>query len=114
MKLAARARTSATSWALSTRGLPGLITDVAHLRHAIGIVATVLADHLEHWILVAFASHLDQEITGIHLEHARQQVAVGHVGAVDRVAVAAGTGVNADPRALLRREPVEHTIVQLD
>jgi hypothetical protein len=57
---------------------------------------------------------LDQEISSIHLEQARQQGVVIDVVAVDRVAVAAGTGVDADILAFVGGEAVEHFVVKVD
>ena len=47
-------------------------------------------------------------------EQRRQQLRVVDVGAVRRVLVAAGAGVDADLRPLLVGELVEHPVVQVD
>ena len=88
--------------------------DIGHLRDAVGIGADARRDVLVDLLLVPLALELDHEIAGIELEHARQQVVVGHVGAVHRIAVAAGAGVDADVHPFLRREAVEHSVDQID
>ena len=88
--------------------------DVGELRHAVRVVAEVLADQPVDVILVPLAGELDQEVAGVHHEHARQQVVVVDVGAVHRVAVAARAGVDADLRSLLGAESGQHPVVELD
>ena len=74
----------------------------------------MLADQLVDALLVLFAGKLDQEIAGVHLEHARQQIGIVDVGAVGRIAIAAGASMDADILALGRREPVDDPVVELD
>ena len=88
--------------------------DVGHLGHAVGVVADALADDVVDAVLVPLAGELDEEVTRVHAEHARQQVVVVDVRAVHGVTVAAGAGVHADPGALLRREACEHAVVEID
>jgi len=88
--------------------------DEADLRHAVGVVAAVLADQPVDPLLVLLAGQLHEEVAGVHLEHRRQQLGVVDLGAVHRVHVAAGAGVHTDVAPLLRGEPVDHPVVELD
>ena len=63
---------------------------------------------------IALAGQRDVEVPDLQLEQARQQLGIVDVGAVGRIAIAAGTGVHADPLALLGREPRQRQVVQVD
>ena len=74
----------------------------------------VLADDLQDADAVLLARQGDVEIPDLQLEQAGQQLGIIHVGAVGRIAVAAGAGVHADALAVLGGEPRERQIVQVD
>lgn len=82
-------------------------TDEGDLFDALGVLADRLADLFVHFFLVLFRRQLDEEVTGVHLEHGREQFVVVDVEGVHGVAVAAGAGVDADVFALFRGEAVE-------
>ena len=63
---------------------------------------------------VRLARQGDVEVPDLQLEQAGQQLGVIDVGAVGRVAVAAGAGVHADPLPLLGGEPRQRQVVQVD
>ena len=50
-----------------------------------------------------FAGERDVEVARIQLEQARQQLGVVDIGAVGRIAIAAGAGVHADALRAPRR-----------
>ena len=59
-------------------------------------------------------SQLDVEAPRSEREQFREELAVVHVGAVGRVLVATGAGVDADPFPLAGREALQHPLVELD
>ena len=80
--------------------------DKTYLLNAVRVFAAVFAKQFIDAFLVWLAGKLNQEITGIHFEHARQQFGIIDVGAVRRVAIAARTRVNTDVLSLVRRKTV--------
>ena len=97
-RAASRTR-SRTSSGVSMRGSIGAIdADEDAL-----IRLQVLADDLQDARAVPLAGQRDVEIADLQLEQAGQQLGVVDVGAVRRVAVAAGAGVHADALRAPRR-----------
>jgi hypothetical protein len=63
---------------------------------------------------IRLARELDEEAPHVHAEERRQQIGVVDVGAVRRVVIATGAGMDADLCSLRRGEPLEDTVVQVD
>src|SRR5271170_1056819 len=87
--------------------------DKGHLLDAIGVCADRFADLFIYLCFVLLRRELDQEITRIHLEHGWKQLVIIDVIGVDRVAIAAWTGVDADILTLFWREAVKNIVVEV-
>src|SRR5262245_66601129 len=74
----------------------------------------VLAYDVQDLRAVAFAGKRDIEMSRLQLEQARQQLCVIDICAMRGIEIASRAGMDADPLALLRREPRQHQIVELD
>ena len=81
--------------------------DEGDLFDALGVFADRLANLLVHLFFILLGCALDEKVAGVHLEHGGEQFVVVDVEGVNGVAVAAGTGVDADVLAFLRGEAVE-------
>ena len=110
MYSAASSTRSRTSSALSMRGSIGEITPTKMRWSGLAVVA----DDSQHAHRIGLAAEGDVEVGHIELEQAGQELGVVDVGAVRRVAVAAGAGVDADPLAFLGREARQREIVEID
>ena len=97
-----------------SRALRDDAANIGDLRNPFGVIAQVFADQLIGGFSVALAGHLHLEITGIELEQMLQQFLVRHVGAMDRIDIAARANVNAELLALLCRKAIEDPVIQLD
>lgn len=101
------------------RALHGRVERIHHadesdLLDALGVAADGPPDLPVDARLVPLGRELDEEVAGVHGEEGGQQVAVGDLVGVDRVAVAAGAGVDADVGALGSGEAGQDAVVEVD
>ena len=97
-----------------SRALRDDAANISHLRDPFGVIPQVFADQLIGGFSVALAGHLHLEIAGVELEQMFQQFLVRHIGAMDRIDIAARANVNADLLALLCRKAIEDPVIELD
>ena len=110
MKRAASSTRSRTSSGVSIRGSSGSVTPTNMRRSPTACWPRIPSTRsrscsLESWTI---------ERVHVQAEEAGQQGRVVDVGAVGRVLVAAGAGVDAHLRPLVLREPAEDPVVQVD
>ena len=72
------------------------------------------ADDLEHVDPIALAGQRHVEVPHLQLEQARQQLRIVDIGTVRRIAIAARTGVHAEPVPIFDGEPRQRQVVQVD
>lgn len=88
--------------------------DERNLFHALGVATDGVSDLLVDARFVLLGRELDEEVAGVHGEEGGQQVAVGNFVGMDRVAVAAGAGMDADVGALRSGEAGQDAVVEVD
>lgn len=88
--------------------------DEGDLLDTMRVAADALADLPVNLFLVCLARELDEEVSGIDVEHCPEKSDVGDVGRVRAVAVAARTGVKTNVRPLFRRETLQDAVDQGD
>ena len=88
--------------------------DEGNLLDALGVATDRPTDLLVDARLVRLGRQLDEEVARVHGEERREQRGVRDVVGVDRVAVAAGAGVDADVGAFGGGEAGEDAVVEVD
>src|SRR5260370_39617066 len=74
----------------------------------------VLPYDRQHWATVVLTGERNIKIACLQLEQLGQQICVVDLGAVRRMQIPSGTGVDPDALALLWRETREREVVQVD